>query len=105
MAWIISSSKIELISCAEGSTPPLYLATPAKNSVAAILTQLAQQREAAPCLSRPAAEVDLPCSVQIIWQPQGHSRPQIHKDHAKNHDQHVRHHPRENLVQRHMLGR
>src|SRR5262245_8645343 len=43
--------------------------------------------------------------IEILRQPQRHARPEIHDDHAHDHDQHVGHHAAEYLVERDMLGR
>src|SRR5262245_20832434 len=43
-------------------------------------------------------------AVEVVGQPQSHARPEIHDDHAKDDDQHVRHHAIEDLVERDVLG-
>src|SRR5262249_19612134 len=44
-------------------------------------------------------------AVEELREPEGHARPDVHEDEADADDDHVRHHPREDLVQRHVLGR
>src|SRR5215204_3412585 len=44
-------------------------------------------------------------SIEIIRKPERHSGPEIHDNHARNDDQHVGHHARENLIDCYMRWR
>ena len=44
-------------------------------------------------------------AVEVVRQPQGQSWPDVHQHHAQNHDQHIGHHARKNLVDCHMRWR
>src|SRR5262249_37083812 len=38
-------------------------------------------------------------AVEVVRQPQRHARPEIHDDHANDHDQHIRHHAIKDLIE------
>src|SRR4051812_20469619 len=44
-------------------------------------------------------------AVEIVRQPERHAWPEVHDDHADDDDDHVGHHPGEDLVERDVLGR
>src|SRR5262249_46003654 len=76
-------------------------------SVLPLIRRISVTSMAAPSFAYPNEE-RLPLSaaaVQIVGQPQRHARPQVHDDHAQDHDEHVGHHPREDLVERHVRRR
>src|SRR3982750_2915239 len=115
MSWPWSITTSEPMSCSDmtltaSSTAPSGAVV---KSVLPLMRRISLTSMGPPSLLSPARLLLLTAgrqplaaaAVQVIRQPQRHAWPHVHDDHAQDHDQHVRHHAREDLVQRHMRWR